>query len=197
MAASLCKQHDGSPRAVYRDHLDELKALMLRGVGKPIPPHAALRPPEWLESAGENLAPKATVTVSASRNEKDEPPSRLNDGRADLLDNGSRWLSTAKVPSWVEFRWQQPQTIAAVRIISGYNFGDSRIGSPLHAFVLQYHDGQQFRDVPGTSVQDNATVDWHARFEPLLTRRIRLLVTATELDIARIWEMEFYRSSDR
>ncbi len=192
MAASICKQHDTSPRGVYRDHLDELIELMTRGVGKPMPPHAALRPPEWLDSVGENLAPKATVTVSASRNEKDEPPSLISDGRADLLDNGSRWLSTAKVPCWVEFHWPTPQTIAAARVISGYNYNGAQVNSALHGFVLQYHDGQQFRDVPGTSVKDNGAVDWNARFEPVTTVRLRLLVTATDLDIARIWEVALY-----
>jgi hypothetical protein len=34
MAASICAKHDCSPRAVYTDHLAELKALMDRGVGK-------------------------------------------------------------------------------------------------------------------------------------------------------------------
>jgi len=34
MAASLCKQHDCNPRGVYERHLDELKRLMNRGVGK-------------------------------------------------------------------------------------------------------------------------------------------------------------------
>jgi len=34
MAASLCKQHDCDPRAVYQQHLDELKQLMERGVGR-------------------------------------------------------------------------------------------------------------------------------------------------------------------
>jgi hypothetical protein len=33
MAASLCKQHDCTPRAVYQQHLDELKQLMTQGVG--------------------------------------------------------------------------------------------------------------------------------------------------------------------
>ena len=36
MAASICKKHDATPRGVYRQHLDELKALMKRGVGKPM-----------------------------------------------------------------------------------------------------------------------------------------------------------------
>jgi len=34
MAASLCIKHDSKPRSVYSDHLDELKELMARGVGK-------------------------------------------------------------------------------------------------------------------------------------------------------------------
>lgn len=34
MAASLCTKHAATPRSVYEKHLDELKALMQRGVGK-------------------------------------------------------------------------------------------------------------------------------------------------------------------
>jgi hypothetical protein len=34
MAASLCMKHGATPRGVYEKHLDELKALMQRGVGK-------------------------------------------------------------------------------------------------------------------------------------------------------------------
>ena len=37
MAASLCKQHECDPRAVYQQHLDELKQLMERGVGRQPP----------------------------------------------------------------------------------------------------------------------------------------------------------------
>ncbi|MCR9243454.1 MAG: FAD-dependent oxidoreductase [bacterium] len=33
MAAALCMKHDCNPRAVYEDHLDELKQLMQRGAG--------------------------------------------------------------------------------------------------------------------------------------------------------------------
>jgi hypothetical protein len=35
MAASVCRKYDCSPRDVYEDHLDELKALATKGVGKP------------------------------------------------------------------------------------------------------------------------------------------------------------------
>lgn len=35
MAASLCHRHGVTPRGVYQDHLDELKAMMKEGAGKP------------------------------------------------------------------------------------------------------------------------------------------------------------------
>ena len=38
MAASLCQQYDCDPRAIYAQHLPELKALMQRGAGKPSRP---------------------------------------------------------------------------------------------------------------------------------------------------------------
>jgi len=41
MAAALCKRHDTAPRGVYQDHLDELKDLMRRGVGKQEPSSGA------------------------------------------------------------------------------------------------------------------------------------------------------------
>ena len=34
MAASLCRKHKTDPRGVYRDHLEEFKKLMCRGVGR-------------------------------------------------------------------------------------------------------------------------------------------------------------------
>jgi hypothetical protein len=34
MAASVCKKHNASPRAVYEQYLAELQELMRRGVGK-------------------------------------------------------------------------------------------------------------------------------------------------------------------
>jgi hypothetical protein len=34
MAASICREHDVLPRAVYQNHLPELKTLMQKGVGK-------------------------------------------------------------------------------------------------------------------------------------------------------------------
>jgi len=37
LAVSLCKKHDTDPDGVYRNHLDEFKALLLRGVNPTVP----------------------------------------------------------------------------------------------------------------------------------------------------------------
>ncbi|HWQ93449.1 MAG TPA: FAD-dependent oxidoreductase, partial [Clostridia bacterium] len=34
LAAALCKQHDCNPRAIYENHLDDLKQLIKIGAGK-------------------------------------------------------------------------------------------------------------------------------------------------------------------
>ena len=58
--------------------------------------------------------------------------------------------------------------------------------------MLQYYDGTQYRDIPGAKAAGNLTCDWNARFAPVVTGKVRLLVTATPGDLTRIWELELY-----
>jgi hypothetical protein len=185
MAASLAKKHGTSPRGVYRDHLDELKQLMLRGVGKPLPPRAKL------EGVGANVAPSATVSTSGDRDAAGSPPSLVTDGRADLRRNDLRWLSSAEVPNWVEFRWPEPKTIVAARVFSGYSQG-GRVTAPIESFVFQHFDGDTWQDIPATDTKENGEVDWHRQFDPVTATRVRLLVRQTQINVSRIWEIELY-----
>jgi hypothetical protein len=183
MAASLCKEHDVDPRGVYQDHLAELQALMTRGVGRPVTMPT-------LENVGANVAPSAAVSTSGDHDTQASPSSLLHDGVVDLRRNEIRWLSHAQVPNWVEFRWDQPQAIAAARIFSGYADG-GRAVEPIQSFVLQVFEGD-WKDIPGTDTVGNTQVDWHGRFAPVTTTRVRLLVRATKIDISRIWEVELF-----
>ena len=191
MAASLSKRHQTTPRGVYQNCLEELKGLMRQGVGASPPPPVKSRPPAWIESAGRNLARSARVSVSGNYDLKQYPPANINDGRFDVANNGLRWVSDKKLPGWVELAWDEPQTISAARIITG-QAGEIEPDTPIMDFVLQYHDGSDWRDVPGTEVADNCEFDWHAKFPPITTGRLRLLVTATPGDLTRIWEFELY-----
>ncbi len=204
MAASLAVKHEASPRQVYERHLDDLKALMRRGVGKhpEAVPHYANQgeparkparaqpppPPPWLAKAGANLARAARITVPSAR----ENSHLLNDGQADLSDNSLRWLSAAEVPQQIELAWDTPQTFTALRLISGYCGGTGPHKGVLEAWALQIDDGGVWRDVPGAGAAGNTRPDWSATFAPQTAARVRLNITATPGDIARIWEIELY-----
>jgi len=193
MAASLCKKHDVAPRDVYEKHLEELKTLMLTGVGKTPDMSAWLKPPQWLPAADKNLALKAEIRVSGNSKEDTNLPSLLNDGRVDLMDNDGRWLSHAQVPNWVELSWPEPQTVSAVRIISGYYQNDGQVTAPITSFAIQYQQGDQWCEIPAATVTGNEAIDWSTRFPEITCRRLRLEVTATQVDVSRIWEIEVYR----
>ncbi len=193
MAASLCNKHDTTPRGVYEKHLDELKALMTKGVGKPGPPGtaggSAPKPPAWLKDAGANLARSAKVIVSGNHKTGSYPAANVNDGRVSYSDNALRWVSDAKVPGWVELAWPTPQKISAIRIVTG----QARARTPITDFVLQYRIGSDYKDIPGTKTTGNRSTDWGVKLpSPILTDRIRLKVTATPGDLTRIWELEAY-----
>ena len=185
MAASLCKKYETGPRGVYADHLDQLQELMREGVGR-----EAARPPS-LTGLGENVARSATVTTSGDRDPLGSPPTLVNDGRLDPRQNHLRWLSDTGVPNWVEFGWDEPVTVAAARIVSGY-FSQGRTTAPIESFVVQTFDGENWQDIPETETPQNTEVDWDRHFRPVTTQRVRLLIRATTIDVSRIWEIELY-----
>ncbi|MBN2451485.1 MAG: FAD-dependent oxidoreductase [Lentisphaeria bacterium] len=200
MAASLCKEHDTTPRAVYQDHLGELQDLMRRGTGKapatefPLPRSAAGAPPviptpTWLDQAGPNLARRANVS-SATGSKPGSPPSRITDGRIEVTDNAGRWLGTGALPHSVELSWDGPVTLGAARIVSGYFAGT--VTAPIADFALQWHDGAQWRDVPGAVVTGNRDPYWNATFPAVTTARLRLRISATHIQVTRLWEIELY-----
>jgi len=202
MAASLCKKHDALPRAVYECHLSELQELMRRGVGKnpgasseypPAQPKTAFPPvvaaPAWMAKAGPNLARAARVSVPDT-SEAGPPAALLNDGKAEVSDNAGRWLYRGPLPHAVEFTWNEPVSIGAARIVSGYF--DGAVAAPIADFVLQWHDGTAWKDVAGTAVTGNRDPYWNRTFQPVKAAKIRLWITATQIDVSRIWEVEFY-----
>ncbi len=181
MAAAICCEHDVTPAAVYTEHLDVLKGLMASGVKA-----------RWLKDAGPNLARGASISVSGSYDADKHPPENINDGRWDRRDNALRWLSDgAAMPAYIVFTWDKPQTIGAVRIVSGW-FNGSSAGDPITDFVLQYRLGDTWRDVEGSAVSHNNRVEFGRRFVAVTTDRLRLLVTKSPGNIVRIWEVELY-----
>jgi hypothetical protein len=190
MAAAVCKRRDADPRAVYADYLDELKELMRRGVGKSTPPRLT-DPPAWREGA-KNLAPEATVESIDGSEGAGLWIRRLSDQQYNLRQNGTRWMNDDRLPHTVEFRWSEPRTLGAARIVSGYYQNQGEVGMPITSFALQtYRDGR-WRDVPETRVRNNQRIDWTARFAPVQTDRLRLIIEETPAGVSRIWEVELF-----
>jgi hypothetical protein len=204
MAASVCKKRSADPRAVYERYLPELQEIMRRGVGKNPGTDTAYEnqgessarkavagdKPAWLKQAN-NLAPRARVTVTGSKDAAKNPPALLTDGKADTLDNAGRWISDAQVPQVVEFTWEQPQTLQAARIVSGYRQGGGWV-APVSDFALQYYDGNRWIMIPGANAHANERMDWYARFAPITTAKVRLVITVARENMARIWEVELF-----
>ncbi len=214
MAASLCRQFDTTPRAIYAQHLPALQDVMRRGAGKVSgaqlnylnqgrkPPRvaaASARPvalaapaiPAWLKTAGPNLARTARVSVPGASATGVRTELLLTDGNGRVEDNTARWLHAGALPHTVEFTWDHPVRLGAARVISGY-FREGAVTAPLRDFALQWHDGAAWHDLAGAAVAGNTRADWSGTFPTVETRRLRLRVTATQGDTSRIWEIEFY-----
>ena len=196
-AAFVCYKHSATPREVYEKHLDDLKELLGTALGKvptPAPPKPPTPPPPF-KAPGENLARKAKVTTSGDYKAEQYPAANLTDGKLDTASNAGRWLSRAGVPVWVELAWDEPQTIACMRIVSGY-LTQGAVADPIADFVLQRQDGGEWRDIEGTKVSGNTDPYRVLTFAPVKASRVRLFVTATQVDIARLWELELYPAAE-
>ena len=193
MAASLCKKHGTNPRGVYQNHLDELKSLMEKGVAPPPVPKntETASKPTWLNDAGENLAKNATVTVSSLYTKANYPASNINDGRYDLSNNEGRWVSDEDTQHFVTFEWEQPVKINAMRILSGQAGGDSP-KTPITDFSLQQIMPSKWVNIPGTVVTENDQCDFGCKFPEVEVIQLRLVITNTPGNLARLWEVEFY-----
>jgi hypothetical protein len=193
MAASLCKKYETTPGGVYEDHLDELKALATKGVGKTLRQEIAVTPPDWLKNAGQNLALNADIKVSSTLDPK-YAPAMINDGKIDVRNNDARWVSKRIMPQWVEFRWEQTQTINAARIVSGWSQSLNRTPADVITdFIFQYED-KGWIDIPRAKTTGNNRFDWNGTFDTVRTKAIRLNITGCGGDTARLWEVELYNA---
>ena len=208
MAASVCKQYDVDPRGVYREHLAALQELMRRGVGKnngalqsyvnggerrrKHRPPVIVTPP-WLKHVGNNVARTAKVTTPGAAAAAVDAVVLLNDGNGKIQDNSARWLGKGRLPHVVEFAWDKPTAVGAVRIVSGY-YANDKVIEPIRDFELQWYDGAEWKNIPERA-RENANPAWAARFPAVHAKRLRLIINKTKDDVSRIWEVEFFEPS--
>ena len=100
------------------------------------------------------------------------------------------------MPAYVTFSWPKEQTISAVRVVSGWYDG-RRTTDAIRDFKLQYRDGDEWKDVEGLQVKNNARVDAVKKFAAIRADKVRLAITRSSGDICRIWEVEFYNPEEK
>ena len=205
MAASVCKEFETNPRGVYQNHLKDLKKRMRAGVGKvdgsTIPysnqgehgeslRQVQLAQPEWLERVGENLARGAKVSTNRP------PPADgidrtmlLNDGNG-KIEEDSRWIGKGPLPHIIEYRWDKPVELGAVRMISG-RFNGARVLNPVCDFSIESHDGTAWKEMLPV-VEGNENPVWAETFGAVKTRHLRIVITGAPHSLSRLWEIEFY-----
>jgi hypothetical protein len=114
----------------------------------------------------------------------------INDGNGKVTDKNARWLGKGAMPHIIEFRWDKPVEIGAARIISG-RYNGVKVFDPVSDFKLQHYDSKTWQDVL-EAVKGNDNPVWSARFAPVKTKYLRLVITGTPHNISRVWEVEFY-----
>jgi hypothetical protein len=131
------------------------------------------------------------VTVSGSANPAKYPVKHLQDGKVSYTDNNLRWISDKKLPIRADLDWDSPKKVTLVRVVSGYCQGGATI-APISDFKVQYKAAGRFVDVPEGKITGNKKVDWSMRLPGITTDSIRLEITGSHTDQARIWEIEVY-----
>lgn len=131
----------------------------------------------------ENLALGADVTVSSTLDNYDA--AYAVDGKD---TEESRWVSAQQGEKWIALDLGFPKTIAAARISSGYNRG---LGTAVKDAKLQIKEDDQWKDVPGGSVQSNNRITFVINLaEPVTAQHVRLV--SSDEGYMRIYELELY-----
>jgi hypothetical protein len=100
----------------------------------------------------------------------------------------SRWRSDgAAVPQWLEIELAAPTALAGLHLFSGANGV-----AALRDFTVQFERDGRWVDVPSATVTGNIRAELELRFDdtvPVFTRKLRLWITDTGGDQARVGEV--------
>jgi hypothetical protein len=191
IAASVCRTYDVDPREVWTAHESAFLELLRKPAYATRPTRL---PSSLLGKVGRNLASQAALQVSGVYR-AEYTPAHINDQYALTVDNDARWVSSESPHPWIEFTFAASKQVAAYWLVSGYRTGEGVVG-PIESAVLQYHDGQQWRAVEGSSFVDNTTAEVVRKFPSVEAKRFRLWVETTQDNLARVWELQLFAPSD-
>lgn len=142
-----------------------------------------------------------------------DPPIEIETGiRPENVINGltrpiggepNLWASDPEkpLPQWIELRWEDMVEISTVYLTFDTNLNErgwrtAFVPECVRDYDLLYHDGERWAEI--VKVRGNYQRRRVHRFEPIRTRRLRLVVLATNGDrSARVFEIRAYGPSGR
>ena len=189
LAATVCVRENTTPRGIYTDHLEKLFELIKNpGWQRSQKPISAA---SFAEQVGANIAPAAILKTSGERDENTWA-GLLVDGFASYGMNDERWLSNTEGDVWIELTWEQPQKIAAIRMVSGYN-GGGDISDPTEDFTVRVLKPTESVLL---NIAGNKEVDFQRLVEPVEASVLRIDMNKFRPPCARIWEIEVYTAKE-
>ena len=143
--------------------------------------------PAW--SVGlENFARRAAVSVSSEQDAAHPTAERIHDGVIRPDDQESAYVSAAGRQHWVRFDFTEPTSVSGLHFVTR----DIGQGTRCH-YVLQYLDGDQWRDIPESFMKNRHGLDFALTFPPVRAESFRLVFHLDYHDeIFQLWETELF-----
>lgn len=140
--------------------------------------------------AAPNLAQDASVEASSEFTKAPFPAANATDGS---LAVSGRWVSDAGPLHWLTLRWPTEEAISRVRVWTGY---PERSELRVSDYTIQYWDGAEWQVAATVRDNDKAGPEEYndLQFAPVLTDRLKMEITRTPTNHARVFEVEVYGS---
>jgi hypothetical protein len=123
--------------------------------------------------------------ASASSSIPKYPASNAIDGK---LDDNSRWVSEkSSSPSWLTLDLGEKRKLAGIHLFTGFGAKDV-----VETFKVQFWSGGKWVEIPSADVSSNKSNALAIAFDQTVrveTDKIRLWITATHQDVARVKEI--------
>jgi hypothetical protein len=136
-----------------------------------------------------NVAAGATATADGF--DPKFPPKLAVDGQGRYDDDASRWVSPADARGhWLALDLGRARSIGRAVVATGHQRASDL---PIAAMKLQASaDGRMWHDIAGAAVKQNDRNVVQGTFAPIVTRHVRLVVSRSPDDRARVYEVALY-----
>ncbi len=118
-------------------------------------------------------------------------PAKAIDG---IISDDSRWVSQkSSAPAWLELDLGGAQKLAGIHLYSGYQNTNA-----LQKFVVQCWRDGQWHDIPSAAFENNRATALAIPFDDTVdvtTDKLRLWITASHQDVARVLEVLVWPAS--